>query len=206
MSWLQQSVLRSPFSSPLQVPTNNNSNNNMTQNYNQVDNSFSYQERFNGTVSYIEDDINISKLQIPQDVLDDLASRFVLNMPGEEKDDPIRICFQIEIAFWFYTDFYCETMSNLPKLKLKKFAYIMFTYIPRLRKFLDVFEQVCGVFELKWLRILMSFVLGDYNLDRLQILHSDLGSCSPRQFSRKGTTCARIWITELELSQGKGQS
>ncbi|KAI2810057.1 mRNA-decapping enzyme subunit 2 [Blomia tropicalis] len=87
-------------------------------------------------------DIDISGLQISSDILDDLATRFVLNMPTEEKDDPIRICFQIEIAFWFYTDFYCEMFSNLPRLKLKRFAYIMFTYIPRLRRFLDVFDQV----------------------------------------------------------------
>ena len=95
-------------------------------------------------INNVEDycNIDLAKLQIPTDILDDLAVRFVLNMPSEEKDDPIRICFQVEIAFWFYVDFYCETFPNLPRLKLKRFAYIMFTYIPRLRKFLDVFDQV----------------------------------------------------------------
>ena len=98
-------------------------------------------------VSYLNDEnmfneVDLNRLPIQQDVLDDLASRFILNMPAEEKDDPIRICFQIEIAFWFYIDFFCENLAHLPRLKLKKFAYIMFTYIPRLRRFLDVFEQV----------------------------------------------------------------
>ncbi|KAH9399816.1 mRNA-decapping enzyme subunit 2 [Tyrophagus putrescentiae] len=83
-------------------------------------------------------------MSIPADLLDDLAVRFVLNMPDEEKNDPIRICFQMEVAFWFYIDFYCETMPNLPRLKLRKFAYIMFEHIPRLHKFLDpeVFDKV----------------------------------------------------------------
>lgn len=83
-------------------------------------------------------------MSIPTELLDDLAVRFVLNMPAEEKDDPIRICFQIEVAFWFYTDFYCETIPNLPRLKLRKFAMAMFEYIPRLQKFLspEVFNQV----------------------------------------------------------------
>lgn len=37
-----------------------------------------------------------------------LYSRFIINVPEEERTDLIRIFFQIEIAHWFYLDFYCE--------------------------------------------------------------------------------------------------
>lgn len=36
-------------------------------------------------------------------------SRFIINVPEEERSDLIRIFFQIEIAHWFYLDFYCES-------------------------------------------------------------------------------------------------
>lgn len=125
-------------------------------------------------------------MSIPADLLDDLAVRFVLNMPDEEKNDPIRICFQMEVAFWFYIDFYCETMPNLPRLKLRKFAYIMFEHIPRLHKFLDpeVFDKVCVFGELEpshQLRPIASVLFqililchppGDHQLDRVQVQHS----------------------------------
>lgn len=126
-------------------------------------------------------------MSVPADLLDDLAVRFVLNMPDEEKNDPIRICFQMEVAFWFYIDFYCETMPNLPRLKLRKFAYIMFEHIPRLHKFLDpeVFDKVCVFAELAFSRALPDhqfyfsiFLIlwhppsGDHQLDRVQVQHS----------------------------------
>lgn len=84
----------------------------------------------------------IKSLQIPLEVLDDLASRFILNMPIEEKYDPIRILFQMEIAFWHYLDFCRVFNSNLPKFKFKRFAQVMFNYVPRLRQYLDRFDEI----------------------------------------------------------------
>lgn len=46
---------------------------------------------------------------IPSGVLSDLCSRFIINVPEEERTDLIRIFFQIEIAHWFYLDFYCDS-------------------------------------------------------------------------------------------------
>ncbi len=46
---------------------------------------------------------------IPPAVLSDLCSRFIINVPEEERTDLIRIFFQIEIAHWFYLDFYCDS-------------------------------------------------------------------------------------------------
>lgn len=46
---------------------------------------------------------------IPEAILSDLCSRFIINVPEEERNDLIRIFFQIEIAHWFYLDFYCAS-------------------------------------------------------------------------------------------------
>jgi len=50
---------------------------------------------------------------IPIDILDDLGSRFIINIPESLRHDNIRICFQIELAHWFYIDEY----SSNPKYK-----------------------------------------------------------------------------------------
>ncbi|CAK9812146.1 m7GpppN-mRNA hydrolase [Anthophora plagiata] len=71
---------------------------------------------------------------LPSDILDDLSSRFIINVPEEERKDLVRICFQIELAHWFYLDFYC-TDEN-PKLRpcgMREFATHIFSHIPFLK-------------------------------------------------------------------------
>ena len=34
---------------------------------------------------------------IPIDILDDLGSRFIINVPEGQRDDVIRICFQVSL-------------------------------------------------------------------------------------------------------------
>ena len=48
-------------------------------------------------------------------------SRFVLNCPPEEYSSFDRIGFQLELAHWFYLDFYREEDLTLPNLPLKEF-------------------------------------------------------------------------------------
>jgi len=49
-----------------------------------------------------------TEFSIPDSVLSDLCSRFIINVPEEDRNDLIRVFFQIEIAHWFYLDFYCD--------------------------------------------------------------------------------------------------
>ncbi|KAG8177383.1 hypothetical protein JTE90_015937 [Oedothorax gibbosus] len=72
---------------------------------------------------------------IPKDLLNDLSSRFIINVPEEERVDLIRLCFQIELAHWFYLDFYCEENPKLPKTALKDFIRIIFGHIPFLQRY-----------------------------------------------------------------------
>ncbi|ORX73682.1 DCP2-domain-containing protein, partial [Linderina pennispora] len=66
------------------------------------------------------------------EVLDDLASRFIINVPEEELQQVERICFQIEQAHWFYDDFVREKNPSLPSMSLKTFAGRMFKHCPLL--------------------------------------------------------------------------
>lgn len=65
--------------------------------------------------------------RIASDILDDLSSRFIINVPVEERSDFIRICFQIELAHWFYLDFYCSAEdTRLVPCGIKQFAFHIF--------------------------------------------------------------------------------
>jgi len=69
---------------------------------------------------------------IPLEILDDLAVRFILHFP--HKDDHIRICFQLELAHWFYSDEYVPDKStHLRKCEMQEFFKEMFRHIPFLR-------------------------------------------------------------------------
>ncbi|XP_053954930.1 uncharacterized protein LOC128861065 [Anastrepha ludens] len=92
-------------------------------------------------------------LQIPSDILDDLASRFIINVPDMELSNFIRICFQIELAHWFYLDFFCAAdqqqqrdeagkKRKLPSCGMKQFAIQLFQHIPFLREHLSSIDKI----------------------------------------------------------------
>ncbi|KAJ3011576.1 UNVERIFIED_CONTAM: mRNA-decapping enzyme subunit 2 [Siphonaria sp. JEL0065] len=66
------------------------------------------------------------------EVLEDLQSRFIINVPLDELSSVERICFQIEQAHWFYEDFVREVHSSLPSLSLKNFSAHFFKQCPLL--------------------------------------------------------------------------
>lgn len=56
-------------------------------------------------------------MTIPADIMNDLASRFLVNLPDVEKNDPVRLCFQLELAHWFYLDYYIPDKQRYPGCK-----------------------------------------------------------------------------------------
>ncbi|KAH8261230.1 hypothetical protein KR044_005633, partial [Drosophila immigrans] len=100
------------------------------------------------------------KSKIPSDILDDLASRFIINVPDMELNNLIRICFQIELAHWFYLDFFCapapdadqtpqqqqqqqlQLQRKLPIVGIKQFAMQVFQHIPFLNKHFGTVDQI----------------------------------------------------------------
>ncbi|KAL6309949.1 Dcp2, box A domain-containing protein [Sparassis latifolia] len=68
-----------------------------------------------------------------EEVLEDLSSRFILNLPEEELASLERVCFQVEQAHWYYEDFIREQdPSRFPSYTLKTFSEALFRACPLL--------------------------------------------------------------------------
>jgi mRNA-decapping enzyme subunit 2 len=88
-----------------------------------------------------------------EDALDDVHTRFLLNLPAEELASADRIFFQIEQAWWFYEDIVCDGMVDpddgtstcqLPRYTtLKPFALQLFQFSPLLEDatFTNMWQQ-----------------------------------------------------------------
>ncbi|XP_013183679.1 m7GpppN-mRNA hydrolase [Amyelois transitella] len=84
-----------------------------------------------------------AKHSIPIDMLDDLCSRFIINLPQEDRGNLVRICFQIELAHWFYLDYYCTDESNrLNPCGIREFAAHIFQHVPHLREHISKLDEV----------------------------------------------------------------
>ncbi|KAF8846372.1 DCP2-domain-containing protein [Paxillus ammoniavirescens] len=81
-----------------------------------------------------------------EEVLEDLSSRFLLNLPDEELSSLERICFQVEQAHWFYEDFVREQNPKFPSLPLKKFSEMLFHACPLLHQWSHDHEQAFNTF------------------------------------------------------------
>ncbi|KAJ1032486.1 hypothetical protein NDA16_000510 [Ustilago loliicola] len=62
------------------------------------------------------------------ETLEDLSSRFIVNLPSDELSSIERICFQVEQAHWFYEDFLRPLNPSLPSHGLRRFSsYLLHT-------------------------------------------------------------------------------
>lgn len=74
---------------------------------------------------------NKSNARVPIHILDELSSKFLINLPEAEKNDLIRLFFQIELAHWFFLDFYCtQEQNSIFVCGIKQFALSIFEHIP----------------------------------------------------------------------------
>lgn len=81
----------------------------------------------------------------PQELLDDLCSRFVLNVPKEDQQSFERILFLVEYAHWFYEDNSVENNPSLKSFTLKEFTSLLFNNCDVLRPYAahidDIFKD-----------------------------------------------------------------
>ncbi|XP_041980665.1 m7GpppN-mRNA hydrolase isoform X2 [Aricia agestis] len=69
--------------------------------------------------------------------------RFIINLPQEDRSNLVRICFQIELAHWFYLDYYCTDESNkLNPCGIREFAAHIFQHVPTLREHVKSLDSV----------------------------------------------------------------
>ncbi|KFH71341.1 hypothetical protein MVEG_01641 [Podila verticillata NRRL 6337] len=81
-----------------------------------------------------------------ESILDDLSSRFIINIPAEELASVERILFQIEQAHWFYEDFVREQNTSLPSFSLKNFSAKFFQHCPLLAEWASEHETAFANF------------------------------------------------------------
>ncbi|KJH52210.1 Dcp2, box A domain protein [Dictyocaulus viviparus] len=88
--------------------------------------------------------------RIPHEVLQDLTFRFLANIPEEEKSDKVRMCFQVELAHWFYIDFYCkqEEKKGCIQMGMREFARQIFKHCDELAPYAARVDQVID--EWRW--------------------------------------------------------
>ncbi|CAG2121564.1 unnamed protein product, partial [Medioppia subpectinata] len=79
---------------------------------------------------------------IPTAILDDLSTRFVINIPREDRSDLIRVCFQLELAHWHYLDLIRGQDSRLPSVNFTRFSAIIFRHIPFLQPFIARLDAI----------------------------------------------------------------
>ncbi|XP_077227559.1 mRNA-decapping enzyme subunit 2-like [Tasmannia lanceolata] len=78
----------------------------------------------------------------PQELLDDLCSRFVLNVPQEDLQSFERILFLVEQAHWFYEDNSMEQNPLLKSLSLREFTSLMFNSCAALRPYIAHIDDI----------------------------------------------------------------
>jgi len=80
--------------------------------------------------------------------LQDVETRFILNLPEAELSSIDRLFFQIEQAWWFYEDFYADTMPTLPHFRLlKSFALALFDHCPLLKPWHHMYDELFDEFH-----------------------------------------------------------
>ena len=118
------------------------------------------------------------------EALEDVETRFILNLPPEELATPDRLFFQLEQAWWYYEDIICDDMkdhetepSNTPKAapasyaaaaqtvappdlprfkKMQPFCRKLFEISPMLSPILEQFDELWGQFS-KYRRKISTF-------------------------------------------------
>ncbi|KAL8538596.1 hypothetical protein ACS0TY_000567 [Phlomoides rotata] len=78
----------------------------------------------------------------PQELLDDLCSRFVLNVPKEDQQSFERILFLVEYAHWFYEDNSVEKNPSLKSLTLKEFTTLLFNNCDVLKPYVPHIDDI----------------------------------------------------------------
>jgi mRNA-decapping enzyme subunit 2 len=63
------------------------------------------------------------------ELIDDLVSRFFLNLPRDEIESELRCMHHMELAYWHFQDFFADRYSNLPKLNFKIFTQLVINRI-----------------------------------------------------------------------------
>ncbi|KAG8957088.1 mRNA-decapping enzyme subunit 2 [Tulasnella sp. 419] len=79
-------------------------------------------------------------------ILEDLSTRFILNLPDSELMSVERVCFQVEQAHWYYEDFVRSENTTLPSMPLRNFSAKLFAACPLLQRWSHRHEEAFAEF------------------------------------------------------------
>ena len=86
--------------------------------------------------------------KIRPDILDDLCGRFIVNLPADERNDFISLLFHIELAQWFYIDFYCTDKTlGCKECTFSEFVVNIFGNVSWLREHIYNVEHIVVQFN-----------------------------------------------------------
>ena len=107
------------------------------------------------------------------DVLEDMAVRFVLNLPSGEVLTTDRLFFQLQQAHWHYEDFYADRYEHLPHMRGREFMKRIFESCPALAKYRDVFGSLFASFR-QYLSVIPTYgmILLDSSLENVLVVQS----------------------------------
>ncbi|KNC50783.1 mRNA decapping complex subunit Dcp2 [Thecamonas trahens ATCC 50062] len=91
--------------------------------------------------------LSVDEVALLSELLDDLSSRFLINLPDEELSSFERICFAIEQAHWFYEDYFCEQHEFLPSMGFRAFSAVMFHHCPLLQPYHSFLSDIMTGFS-----------------------------------------------------------
>lgn len=131
------------------------------------------------------------RTQLPsQELLDDLCSRFLLNVPEEELQAFERILFSVEQAHWFYEDNAMEQNLALKALTLREFTSLMFQSCAALRPYITQIDDIYKDFTTYKTRVpVMGAIILDETLERCLLVKGWKAGASwsfPRGKKNKG--------------------
>uniref|UniRef100_A0A2P2KBB2 mRNA decapping protein 2 Box A domain-containing protein n=1 Tax=Rhizophora mucronata TaxID=61149 RepID=A0A2P2KBB2_RHIMU len=107
----------------------------------------------------------------PQELLDDLCSRFVLNVPKEDQQSFERILFLVEYAHWFYEDNSVENNPSLKSFTLKEFTSLLFNSCDVLRPYVAHIDDIFKDFTSYKVRVpVTGAIILDETLERVRPL------------------------------------
>ncbi|CAN7068296.1 hypothetical protein IGI04_041501 [Brassica rapa subsp. trilocularis] len=85
---------------------------------------------------------NVGNCLPSKELLDDLCSRFVLNVPEEDQQSFERILFLVEYAYRYYEDNAVENDPTLKSLSLKEFTSLLFNSCDVLRPYVSNVDDI----------------------------------------------------------------
>ncbi|KAK4790387.1 hypothetical protein SAY86_017691 [Trapa natans] len=119
----------------------------------------------------------------PQELLDDLCSRFVLNVPKEDLESFERLLFLVEYAHWFYEDNAVEKNPSLKSLTLKEFTSLLFNSCDVLRPYVAHIDDIFKDFNSYKFRVpVTGAIILDESFERCLLVKGWKGTswCFPR--------------------------